>query len=87
MLGFLRHACKDLGSKYNVTWADLRDIPEEGLLFGTEEMPADVLILSFAAFNHGFGGYIGQNVGMNDDRVLVHHYYANSWKKGRRPGY
>lgn len=73
-------AFSDLGSRYNVTWPMLSDIPPEGLLFGDADLPEDVLVLSVTAFQPGHG--LGA-AGPDSPAALVYHHYAHSWAHGR----
>lgn len=68
----------DLGAKYNVTWPDLRHLPPEGKMFGDENMPSDVLVLSITAFSPGVGQFGSGDV--KSEAALVQHFFAGSWK-------
>jgi len=64
----------DLGVKYNVTWPMLRNIPDEGVMFGN----ADVLVVPITGFSPGVGQF-----GAGDElhvSALVKHYFAGSWR-------
>ncbi|KAK9894857.1 glycosyltransferase family 32 protein [Cystobasidium minutum MCA 4210] len=69
-----------LRAKYNTTWPDLRDVPEEGVLFGDEATPADVLVLSVTAFSPGVGNFGSKSI--SSESALVQHLFAGSWRKG-----
>jgi alpha 1,6-mannosyltransferase len=68
----------DLGARYNVTWPSLRHVPNEGILFGHEGVPADVLVLSVTAFSPGVGNFGSGDV--KSEAALVQHFFSGSWK-------
>lgn len=70
----------DLGARYNVTWPALRHLPPEGILFGHEGMPADVLVLSVTAFSPGVGQFGSGDI--KSEAALVQHLFAGTWKHG-----
>lgn len=69
-----------LGARYNVTWPALRHLSNEGILFGHEGVPADVLVLSVTAFSPGVGQFGSGDV--KSEAALVQHLFAGSWKHG-----
>ena len=64
-----------LGAKYNATWPDLRNLPQEGRMFGDN----DVLVLSVTAFSPGVGQFGAGDT--THDAALVWHQFSGSWKK------
>merc|ERR1711939_86269 len=63
-----------LGAKYNATWPDLRNLPDQGVMYGK----ADVLVLSVTAFSPGVGNFGAGDV--NHASALVQHRFSGSWK-------
>lgn len=61
-----------------MTWPDLQNVPNEGVLYTDSDGYADVLVLSVTGFSPGVGQFGAGDI--YHASALVHHLFSGSWK-------